>query len=81
MNTSHANTPRAILWDFGGVILSSPFDAFRAYERELFLSEGAAALKAHYGAATLEDAFLAATGRELGTEQDEDDEDEREVFR
>ena len=43
--------------------------------------EGAAALKAHYGAATLEDAFLAATGRELGTEQDEDDEDEREVFR
>jgi ABC-2 type transport system ATP-binding protein len=42
--------------------------------------EGAAALKAHYGAATLEDAFLAATGRELGTEQDEDDEDEREVF-
>jgi ABC-2 type transport system ATP-binding protein len=42
--------------------------------------EGSAALKAHYGAATLEDAFLAATGRELGTEQDEDDEDDREVF-
>ena len=42
--------------------------------------EPAAALKAHYGAATLEDAFLAATGRELGTEQDEDDEDDREVL-
>ena len=23
---------RAVLWDFGGVILSSPFEAFRAYE-------------------------------------------------
>ena len=34
MNTSHANTPRAVLWDFGGVILSSPFEAFRHYEAE-----------------------------------------------
>ena len=25
---------RAVLWDFGGVILSSPFDAFDRYERE-----------------------------------------------
>jgi putative hydrolase of the HAD superfamily len=39
MNTSHANTPRAVLWDFGGVILSSPFEAFRVYERELNLPE------------------------------------------
>ena len=39
MNTSHANSPRAVLWDFGGVILSSPFEAFRAYERELNLPE------------------------------------------
>jgi len=39
MNTSHANTPRAVLWDFGGVILSSPFEAFRTYERELNLPE------------------------------------------
>ena len=39
MNTSHANTPRAVLWDFGGVILSSPFEAFRIYERELNLPE------------------------------------------
>ena len=39
MNTSHANSPQAVLWDFGGVILSSPFDAFRAYERELDLPE------------------------------------------
>ena len=23
---------KAVLWDFGGVILSSPFDAFRRYE-------------------------------------------------
>ncbi len=36
---SHANTPRAVLWDFGGVILSSPFEAFRAYEREAGLPE------------------------------------------
>ena len=39
MNTSHANTPRAVLWDFGGVILSSPFEAFRTYEREFNLPE------------------------------------------
>jgi putative hydrolase of the HAD superfamily len=25
---------RAVLWDFGGVIVSSPFDAFRHYEVE-----------------------------------------------
>jgi putative hydrolase of the HAD superfamily len=25
---------KAVLWDFGGVILSSPFDAFRRYEVE-----------------------------------------------
>jgi putative hydrolase of the HAD superfamily len=30
----------AVLWDFGGVILSSPFDAFAAYEREIGLPEG-----------------------------------------
>lgn len=29
----------AVLWDFGGVILSSPFDAFAAYEREAGLPE------------------------------------------
>lgn len=34
MNTSHANSPRAVLWDFGGVILSSPFEAFQRYETE-----------------------------------------------
>jgi len=39
MNTSHANSPRAVLWDFGGVILSSPFEAFRRYEREARLPE------------------------------------------
>ena len=37
MNISHAKTPRAILWDFGGVILSSPFEAFNRYEAELGL--------------------------------------------
>jgi len=31
--------PRAVLWDFGGVILSSPFEAFKIYERELDLPE------------------------------------------
>ena len=25
---------RAVLWDFGGVILSSPFEAFRHYEQQ-----------------------------------------------
>jgi putative hydrolase of the HAD superfamily len=39
MNTSHANSPLAVLWDFGGVILSSPFEAFRHYEREAGLPE------------------------------------------
>jgi ABC-2 type transport system ATP-binding protein len=38
-------------------------------------------LTAHYGATNLEEAFLAATGHELGTADDEeDDEDDREVF-
>jgi putative hydrolase of the HAD superfamily len=31
---------RAVLWDFGGVILSSPFEAFTRYEREQGLPEG-----------------------------------------
>lgn len=31
---------RAVLFDFGGVILSSPIDAFRAYERETGLPAG-----------------------------------------
>ncbi|MGH2686343.1 MAG: HAD-IA family hydrolase [Actinomycetota bacterium] len=31
---------RAALFDFGGVILSSPFDAFASYEREASLPEG-----------------------------------------
>lgn len=30
---------KAVLWDFGGVILSSPFDAFAAYERDIGLPE------------------------------------------
>ena len=37
MNISHAKTPRAVLWDFGGVILSSPFEAFNLYEAEIGL--------------------------------------------
>ena len=36
---SHALKPTAVLWDFGGVILTSPFEAFRRYERELGLAE------------------------------------------
>lgn len=28
---------KAVLWDFGGVILSSPFEAFNRYEREIGL--------------------------------------------
>jgi len=31
---------RAVLWDFGGVILTSPFEAFARYEREQGLPEG-----------------------------------------
>ncbi len=32
-------TIRAVLWDFGGVILTSPFDAFAHYERSAGLPE------------------------------------------
>ena len=31
---------KAVLWDFGGVILTSPFEAFAAHERERGLPEG-----------------------------------------
>ena len=31
--TEHSTSIRAIFWDFGGVILSSPFHAFNEYER------------------------------------------------
>ncbi len=31
---------RAVLWDFGGVILTSPFDAFARYERDRGLPDG-----------------------------------------
>jgi putative hydrolase of the HAD superfamily len=37
MNISHAKTPLAVLWDFGGVILTSPFEAFNRYEAEIGL--------------------------------------------
>ena len=37
MTTSVGNDVRAVLWDFGGVILTSPFDAFARYEAELGL--------------------------------------------
>ena len=38
LNTT-ATPPLAVLWDFGGVILTSPFEAFRSYEREAGLPE------------------------------------------
>ena len=39
--TDASTTPiRAVLFDFGGVILSSPFDAFAAYEAEHDLPDG-----------------------------------------
>ena len=41
--------------------------------------EGATALKEHFGVATLEQAFFAATGQAIGDENDEPD-DDREVF-
>jgi putative hydrolase of the HAD superfamily len=31
---------KAVLWDFGGVLTTSPFDSFRAYETENGLPEG-----------------------------------------
>jgi putative hydrolase of the HAD superfamily len=31
---------RAVLWDFGGVVLTSPFEAFARYERERGLPDG-----------------------------------------
>lgn len=39
MNDTGAR-PKAVLFDFGGVILSSPFEAFTAYERDNGLPEG-----------------------------------------
>jgi putative hydrolase of the HAD superfamily len=33
-NPANANSIRAVLWDFGGVISTSPFDAFRRFEEE-----------------------------------------------
>ena len=33
-------TIRAVLWDFGGVVTTSPFEAFLAYERENGLPDG-----------------------------------------
>jgi putative hydrolase of the HAD superfamily len=36
-NRRMSRTFDAVLWDFGGVILSSPFDAFNRYEAELGL--------------------------------------------
>jgi len=35
-----SSSVRAVLWDFGGVILESPFDAFARYERQRGLPEG-----------------------------------------
>lgn len=37
MNMSPAPKPLAVLWDFGGVILSSPFEAFNRYEEKFHL--------------------------------------------
>lgn len=34
MTSVHAQRIKAVLWDFGGVILTSPFEAFRRYEME-----------------------------------------------
>jgi putative hydrolase of the HAD superfamily len=33
-------TIRAVLWDFGGVVTTSPFESFALYERDLGLPEG-----------------------------------------
>jgi putative hydrolase of the HAD superfamily len=35
-----ANGFKGVLWDFGGVLSSSPFEAFAAYERHLGIPEG-----------------------------------------
>ena len=35
-----SNGYRGVLWDFGGVLSSSPFEAFAAYERALGIPEG-----------------------------------------
>lgn len=35
-----AQTVKAVLWDFGGVIATSPFSSFAAYEAELGLPDG-----------------------------------------
>lgn len=40
MTESSTNGYRGVLWDFGGVLSSSPFEAFAAYERDLGIPEG-----------------------------------------
>lgn len=41
MTAPASSTPfRAVLWDFGGVVLTSPFEAFARYEAELGLPTG-----------------------------------------
>src|SRR5688572_22249035 len=37
---SHVVSIRAVIWDFGGVLSSSPFEAFARYERERGLPHG-----------------------------------------
>lgn len=39
-NTVPSSRVRAVFWDFGGVITTSPFDAFRRYEAEVGLPDG-----------------------------------------
>lgn len=39
-NAARAGVVRAVLWDFGGVFTTSPFDAFRTYEHDHDLPAG-----------------------------------------
>jgi putative hydrolase of the HAD superfamily len=39
-STTVGSMIEAVIWDFGGVILTSPFEAFARYEREIGLPEG-----------------------------------------
>ena len=78
IRTSHDSTILLCTHDLGEAEILAERVGILDRGRLLFL-EPADEIKRRYGAATLEEAFFAATGREFEAEGDEDD-DDREVF-
>jgi ABC-2 type transport system ATP-binding protein len=80
IRSSHDSTILLCTHDLGEAEILAERVGILDRGRLLFL-EPADEIKRRYGAATLEEAFFAATGREFEAEGDEDeDDDDREVF-